>query len=511
MPAPSPCRARASRDPLFFGAAALLALLCLWPIWGQRFLVMQDYPQHLFISYVLHTYGDPAFDWSAYRVDLRVTPYSLEYWLMHLLARFVSIETAGKLLVSLYVALMGALAVRGARRLPPAHTPWALLLLFPLVFNQTYFLGFLNFLLSLPLLFLALFDLEDLAAEKIRARSALRHAALLAVLLLCHPVGALIYLGFASAEAAFVWRDRARRRRILWPIGLFAMVVATWVLTQEGAPTSEFQSAWAVLWWPFRLVWRFYLLQFTGMRIHGGVDAISVVLWSGLLLALCASALRAPPGAPLRRSHLAWFAMALAGYCALPFWFAHYSFVNLRLAPVSLLALVLWCAPLRVPRAAGLGIAALCAGLLVSSAGLQARVSVETEQILPIVARMERNARVLPVYADAGTRVFDPVFFVKLHAHDHNYYHVIAGGGANPNLFPHPMLPVQFAAKPPLPAVADRDDAPFVWERYRPHYRYVLVRGAYPPLHAYLAARTALRTRHGEWTLYENPEPSPRR
>src|SRR5215468_3672435 len=196
---PSPSGVRGGRDPWFWGATVLLTVLCLWPIWSLRFLAMQDYPQHLFLSYVLHTYRDPAFDWSAYRADLRVAPYSLEYWLMQAFATFGSIELAGRLLVSLYVVLMGAVVVRAARRLPAGHTPWGLLLCFPLVFNQTYFLGFLNFLLSLPLLVLALLDLEDFAAQRIRARRALRHAAFLTALFLCHPFGALLYLAFATA------------------------------------------------------------------------------------------------------------------------------------------------------------------------------------------------------------------------------------------------------------------------------------------------------------------------
>jgi hypothetical protein len=468
---------------------------------------MQDYPQHLFLSYVLHTYDDPALDWSSYRAALRLTPYSLEYWLTHAFAQFVSIETAGKLLVSLYVLLMGAVVVRAARRLPHAHTPWALLMFFPLIFNQTYFLGFVNFLLSVPLLFLALLDLEDFTAQPIRTLSALRHAAYLTGLFLCHPFSALLYLAFASAYAVSLWKDRASLRRILWPIVLFTLIVATWAFTQHVAPSSENHRAWAVIWWPFEALWKFYAIQFTGMRINNGVDALSIALWSGLMLALCTSALRAPSGVTLRHPYPAWFALALAGYCMLPFWFGYYAYFNLRLAPVSLLVLVMWCAPLRVPRAVGFAIAALSAGLVVISAQIQARVSEETAQIVPIIAQMERNARVLPIYADASTQVLDSWIFLNLHAHDHNYYHIIAGGGANPNLFPNPMLPVQLRPDALLPAVEDSAKESFAWKNFQPYYRYVLVRGAYPLLDEYLSSYVIARARSGGWTLYENPQP----
>ena len=95
--------------------------------------------------------------------------------------------------------------MRAARRLSHAHTPWARLALFPLAFDQSYFLGFENFLLSLPLLFLALLDLEDFATRPIRAPTAFRHAAYLAVPFLCHPFSALLHLASASVYASFAW------------------------------------------------------------------------------------------------------------------------------------------------------------------------------------------------------------------------------------------------------------------------------------------------------------------
>ncbi|MCP4444970.1 MAG: hypothetical protein GY811_06445, partial [Myxococcales bacterium] len=54
--------------------------LCLWPIWGVRFLPMQDYPQHLFLSYVLATFDDPSMNWAeTYSVHFEVGPYALYY------------------------------------------------------------------------------------------------------------------------------------------------------------------------------------------------------------------------------------------------------------------------------------------------------------------------------------------------------------------------------------------------------------------------------------------------
>jgi hypothetical protein len=508
MSALAPAAVRPGRDPLFAVAASLLALLCLWPIWSQRFLPMQDYPQHLFLSFVLHSWDDPRLDWSAYRAELRVAPYSLEYWLVGGFARVVPIEAAGKLLVSLYVLGMAALVARAARRVPADRTPWALLLLFPLVFNQTYYLGFVNYLLALPLLFLALYDLEALAEGPVGPLRALRHAAWLGLLFLCHPFAALLYLGFGSVLALAGRSDAARRRRVLGALVPFALVVGAWALGLREAPSSSVHSAWALLWWPAGRVLRFLALPLTGMRLRDGVDVPSLALWSAAILLLFVCARRGSPGPRRRDPELVWVALALAGYGALPFWLGYYAFFNLRLAAVAALALVLWCAPLRVPRAAGLALAVLCAGLVAASARISDRVGDETAELLPVLAQMEPNARVLPIYVDPTGRVLERDVF-PVHVHDHNYYHVRVGGGANPNLFPNPMLPVQLAPGLVLPAVDERPGAPpFAWDEYAPYYRYVLVRGARPPLHAYLAARLAVRARSGAWALYENP-PTP--
>ena len=50
----------------FAAWVAVLTAACLWPVWWLRWPAMQDYPQHLFISFVLSAYNDPRYDWAAH-------------------------------------------------------------------------------------------------------------------------------------------------------------------------------------------------------------------------------------------------------------------------------------------------------------------------------------------------------------------------------------------------------------------------------------------------------------
>lgn len=492
-------------DPVFYISALAMTLACLWPIWYYRFLPMQDYPQHLFLAHVIASYDNPGFNWSQYYdVKLRLGPYSLEYWLMRALGALTGIETAGKLYLSLYVLLMGLLVIRAGGRLPPGHTPWALLLVFPLVFNQTYFLGFQNYLLSLPLLFLALLDLDDLVVEPIAWKSATRHGLILVTLFLCHPFTTLVYVVLATANA--LYRSENHGVRMAWPIGATITVFAVWAIMQREAPTSLQHGEWKTWWWNFEGLWKFFVMMFTGMRINGGVNVAVTLIWIALAVVFATAINRTHVSVILRSRNMAWFMLSALGYLILPYWFGYYAFFNLRLAPVVMLAIALWLSEARITPSAGYTTAVLCATLVVFSIQIHGKASRETEEILHVLNKMEPNALVLPMYLDSNTRVLDPEYFYEMHSHDHSYYHVLVGGGANPFLFPNPMLPVQYRAGVRLPAPNLKDTVVnFDWEDIHRRYRYILVRGDEPELlMRYLVQSTRVVAHSGSWSLFEN-------
>lgn len=486
----------------FLAATLLLTLLSLWPVWQRRFPPMQDYPQHVFLAHVMGTANDPRFDWAEhYRVSYRPGPYSAGYLVVWALSHAVDTETAAKLLLSIYVLLVAALALTMARR--NGGTAWPALLLFPLAFHPMWYLGFLNFIVAVPLLMFAVLDLERVAARPASAGSFLRHLPWPVLLFLFHPYMAAVYVALGLAGAlAHVRRPKALARAAA-PALVVLAAFAVWFALAPAPSPDAMGEPWGMRWWPASAVASFFALTFTGMRITNGVDWPVTAGWIAAAALIAGSALRKGGTMPSVALRLC-LAAALAGYAALPFWFSYYSYFNVRLAPIALFLAAMCLAGVRMAPAAAGTLVAVIAGLLVLSAGQQRKVSDETAEILPLLERMEPNACVLPLPFRTGSAALDPAFFYQMHYHDPCWYHVVVGGGADPTLFPNAWLPVQYRAgvELPKPDVLTH----FTWEDYQPYYDYVIARGAPKGFVEYLSDYLDV-ARSGEWTLF-GPNPT---
>ena len=416
----------------FLTWVVVLTLACLWPIWWYRFLPMQDYPQHLFIAHVLSTFDSPEFDWQQnYELNFTWGAYTLTYGLLRLFSALTNIEAAGKLLTSVYVILMAVVVLRVARYHSDVQTPWALLLIFPFVFNQTYFLGFQSYLLSIPLLFLALMDLEHSTFRPKTIRSALYQVGVLAFLFFTHPFSVLTYLVLGLVMALFHFPERAKFRKAVAPLMVVTTAFAVWYATNS-TPADAPKYDWELQWWSVENVAAFYFMMFTGMRWFDGVNSFALTLWASIFGLLLFFAVRDWNHLRVSSPLAVLLALTLLGYMILPYWISHYAFFNLRLAPVIYVLLAWSFANVRMPSTAGHFCAALAAGLVAVSINIHAKISAETEQLLPILAKMEKNSAVLPILLDSRTKVIDSEIFLELHANDHYYYHVLVGGGSKP-------------------------------------------------------------------------------
>ena len=499
-----PGNSHKSLDRSFLMWVTVLTLACLWPIWWYRFLPMQDYPQHLFIAHVLSTFDSPDFDWQQnYELNSSGGAYTLTYGLLRLFSMLTTIEAAGKLLTSLYVLLMSIVVLRIARFHSGTHIPWSLLLIFPFIFNQTYFLGFQSYLLSIPLLFLALLYLGHFASHAVTIRSILYQAGILTLLFLTHPFSVLTFLIFGLVLAVVNFSQRIMFIKTTVPLALIAAVFVIWYFvsaTQANAPTYD----WSISWWPGEGVAAFYFMMFTGMRWFNGVNFFAVILWSSVFGLLSFFAARDWKQLQVSAPVSIFLTLALLGFTILPFWMGYYSYFNLRLAPVTYVLLAWLCANVRLPPAAGNICGILTVGLVVVSINLSAKITAETEQLLPLLAKMEKNAAVLPLLIDSGTAAIDSAIFYQLHAHDHYYYHLLVGGGVNPLPFPNPMLPLHLRQNRQWPTPHDLEQLPpnRWWEVFS-RYRYILVRAhesrPTPPWSQF--ATTIMQS--GPWTLLE--------
>ena len=503
-----PGNGQTALDRSFLTWVIFLTLVCLWPIWWYRFLPMQDYPQHLFIAHVLSTFDSPDFNWQQnYELNSSWSAYALTYGLLRLFAVLTNIEVAGKLITSLYVLLMSSVVLRAARYHPDTQIPWALLLIFPFIFNQTYFLGFQSYLLSIPLLFLALMSLGDFASRPATIRSVLFQSGILSLLFLTHPFSVLTYIVFGSVLALFNSSNRDTFQKTIAPLLLVTAVFIVWYFvssTLANAPKYD----WAVKWWEGKYIAAFYFTMFTGMRWFNGVNFFAAMLWGSVFGLLLFFVMRDWKHLRVSAPLMAFLTLALLGFTILPFWMGYYAYFNLRLAPVTYVLLAWLFASVRLPHAAGHICGILTVGLVVISINLHAKIMEETEQLLPILAKMEKNSAVLPLLLDSRSAVIDSEIFYQLHAHDHYYYHVLVGGGVNPLPFPNPMLPLHLRQDRPWPTPKALEQLlPNIWQEVISKYRYVLVRTGTPQPIQQLSQFATVVMRSGLWTLLETGSP----
>lgn len=487
---------------LFYLTVIVLTALALFPLWSSRLLPMQDYPQHLLLAQIAATYDQPGMNWKEwYRVDFGFAPYMLWYLAMKPLTLLFGVEVAGKLLLSLYILLISLLALAARRLSPQGHLPWGALLLFPFAFNQLYFQGFANYLISLPLIFLALLDLDSFAAG-FRPGKVAKHGLCLALLFLSHPYSVLVYVALAVTLAASAKEGGAALMRRLAPAGAVAALLLAWQLMANAEGLAPGGALPAVKWCALEASVVYYLLPFTGMQWTDGRNWLIILLWLLALLPLARPLLQRKGDDPVWLGLASVNLVSVAGFLALPFFMGYYSHFNLRLAAVSYFALALLLCRLAVPARSGLITGCAAAALLVGSIVVQRGVTAEAETVLPVMGSVENNSLVLPLIFDAAPKAVDPLVFDQMHSHEADYCHLPAGGGANPTLFPNPMMPVQYRPGVSLPSPEQPRD--FTWGSHGTYYDYIVTRGAPQDLHNRLAPHCRLVASSGPWCVFRN-------
>lgn len=483
---------------LFQGAVVVLTLLSLVPLWALEFPPLQDYPQHLFLAHVNATFADPFYHWSQfYQAQLRPGPYTLFYYLVIGLERLMPVTMAGRVFLSAYIGLLAVIALVVAHpKRPVASPPWGTLLLFPLAFHQIYFMGFTNFLLSVPLLGLAVLDHQRLAVGTAVIPGLVRQAVMVLVLFLCHPYTILVYIVLTAANALIPSASGRWQRAALIPPLLTAAIFAVWYLTLF----PHARGKMPLLWWPVAETIRYYLLMFTGMRWTEGIAWGSVATWLAAAALILWGMVRGHrQGVPFPRRTALACVLATLGFFVLPFWAGQYSYFNLRMAPISYLFAAMLAGYGVWSLRGGIALALMAAILLCQTTLLQSAVSRETAELKPILAEMAVNAVILPMTFDTTSATLDRHFFPEPHSHDHFYYHLQAGG-ASPSLFPSPMLPVRFRAGVDLPLATHG----FSWLEQGSKYDYILTRGAPPEFVPFVTRYAPQVSQSGEWLLFHN-------
>jgi hypothetical protein len=159
---------------------------------------MTDLPQHLAVASILEHLGDPRFGFSDYYAPagswlLRVLSYAAQYGFVGFLSRILPLELAMRCFVFLSALAipLGVVAILRALGKPV----WLALLSVPLVYGRAFFWGFASFNLSIGV---ALAACALLARSRWSRSAAVGVAALSTLVVLIHPYGAALLLGYLS-------------------------------------------------------------------------------------------------------------------------------------------------------------------------------------------------------------------------------------------------------------------------------------------------------------------------
>jgi hypothetical protein len=191
----------------------LVVAINLGLVWWAPVLPGQDLPQHMATTRIMLDYErlDLPF-FRTYELPETAQPYFTTYYLLVLLARLTSVDTAARLLLSGYVllvflsfrSLVGA--IHGRKDSPP---PWTPLLATLVVWSPSTCMGFLAFVLAVPLVLFGCATIVHAARAGSVVRHALALSALGALLVSVHAVAAGCLVLFLAIFAVL-----CRQRRI---------------------------------------------------------------------------------------------------------------------------------------------------------------------------------------------------------------------------------------------------------------------------------------------------------
>ncbi len=477
-------------------AAGLACAACVAPLLFARYLPMLDLPQHAAQVAIWAHRDDPRF-WppGVYRLNA-FTPYLGAYLVARLFALAVAVPAALKVTVA--VALVGVPLSTWVLVRETGGEPWWVLASAPLAFGVSFFSGFLNFLLAIPLIALWIAASLRFARGPTWRRGAL--VALLGVALaVCHAVA--YGVGVVAALAAILAESADRRAAgrhgmvLLIPAPLVALwTVATWAgeaqvrggLRWSGLPTR-----------PFRL---------PGVLVGSPNAAVAVAALAGLALIFALLGVR------LRFRRAAGAALAALGvlFLVVPDSGFHTFLLPERFAAVLAIVL-LSCLRLPEGKVRRRAVVALLVTLVLGwSAGLAIRFRAFDRQMAgldDLIARMEpgKTVRVVPLDARSGAVPGYPIFWSV-----GGWYQAEKGGLLGfsfAQLFPSL---VRYTATPPWAEPLGVDRGVLEWRPEDAAFDYFVFRSERrDPAEVLPAgpARPRLIARSGDWWLYGKAPP----
>lgn len=478
-------------DRLFAIVFVALTALAALPFWLTRILPMQDYPHFLAFVRAFTDLGHPESPFhGTYTTGFPLSPIVLPMLLVRGIAAVTGLETAGRIVWSLYavglpLASLHLLSVLRRDR-------WAVLLVFPLVISYWVIGGFFAFATAAPLFVLGLALAVRWLEAPTRARGValaiafcvlhLWHALVFAQMLLCFGVLWLL----SRADGA---REKARALSPVAPaIALFGLWIAS---TVRGRSPGRKPPSWPPF---FDNATHFF--DYVGPIVPEAAGAVAM-----LALFVAATAITAPrakSGSFRVASPFAWLAL-IAAICYLVFpatCFGVEGIHNRQPWVAALLLVFAWSPPRRgASRAIVLGLA--CAAGLFALVHMSRRFAAfgrETAGASRLLDRLHPHETLLAPMGTGSTVAFPgrPLIALELYATARH------GGLPNASFAGYEINFIRY--------VGGRNPMPGIGTAWLDHpgltrFDYVLLRGAAAAGVA-RSKKVAPLARDGEWVLY---------
>ena len=134
---------------LFWSLFAALTAFNVAAVWVSDILPVLDAASHLHLISIIHHFEDtPVYQHHYAEVDA-IVPYLTYYKAVDWLALLVGIEAANRVVLSLCLIALPWSALHLLRAL--RHNRWLVLGIFPWALNADFFMGFFNYLMSIPI------------------------------------------------------------------------------------------------------------------------------------------------------------------------------------------------------------------------------------------------------------------------------------------------------------------------------------------------------------------------
>lgn len=521
------------RDRWLLAALCVALVAAVVPLWVSPLLPMMDLPQHLATVRILHSLDDPWFAVGKYHVaDFSRTQYLSWYVAVDLLTHLMPLETANRVVLSLY-ALGLPLSVLALLR---AHgrDPALALLAVPLVYNVFFFMGFANYVTALPLLLWALALLQR-SLDRPSWPRVVGLAVLVLLLFYSHAQAFVLYVVLATV--AVMGGSRGVHPRHWWRAALHLVpaLVAMAVWTSRSLILAG-EAAWRqghggrnvtsteVHFEPYDDRLR-HLYEWWLDAYRDDSDGRIALAWLGVLLAtvlagqgraVCPETAVSPWRRWLRSKVPLLLTLAtLFAYVASPVSYKWIWPISYRLIPViALLALV----TVGHARLAG-GVWGRRAVLLLPATLLAVfaahthvvkaqQFSREAGPVRAVVARAEPGKKLISLVYGAGSEVLNHAPMLHLG----QYYVVDRGGMASFSFANFPQSPVVYpdvGGPPTFPPRFEWTPERFDWREHGSYFDYFLIRGGGQPLAGHLH-EVELVVQDGPYRLYrKKPWPSP--